>query len=752
MTKIALTTKYSSYNFGAMLQTYALQTTIQKLGAECIVVDADRKKAPGLLSGYGPGCLVHNVFYKLHQNDLKTGYSRFDSFLQEMNKSQLYSGYDELKQQPPQADIYLAGSDQVWNPLDIQENYFLRYAPKDTIRASYAASMGISYMPEGCKRIFTEYLADIDYLSVREKTAQQIIKNQTGRDAFVHLDPTLLLTPQEWKEVAVQSDYKKPYIFCYILYRPKWLNGWLKQLHKVTGKEIVVISSEAYRNIYHTRMVRDAGPKEMLGWIQNADFVISSSFHGVALSIANQKPFYAVVNPEAPARITDLLNIFDLKDRIIDSQFDVKLSEMNYEKVEQCLAEQRNYSFAYLEELMQHPQKRKREALNNKPRYQGNISMVGDQCTGCKVCLDVCPVDAINFCEDAEGFCYPVIQEDKCVSCGKCLKYCHTIDQKKNTKESCSAYYGWNHDAAVRNQSTSGGIFSAMAAWIQSQNGVVIGAYYDSRQKKVLHGCSDNVDIERFRKSKYVESDMADSIQLIQTALSKGKKVLFTGTPCQCAAIRKRFGTDKNLLLSDFFCHGVPSGKVFRDFLEYKEKKAGSELIDYQFRTKDFGWSQYGISVVYKNGKTEKTVGRCEFFYTASMLDDLFLRKSCYTCDKSMYHYADITIGDFWGIASLAPKMNDNKGISAFVVNTEAGKMLLDAIAEQMEIFPLETHYLDYAFKVKTSDKKLVKRNTMFDEYNQIGIQAFINKHYKKRLYLSKTVFQLKKRKFRMER
>ena len=129
MTKIALTTKYSSYNFGAMLQTYALQTTIQKLGAECIVVDADRKKAPGLLSGYGPGCLVHNVFYKLHQNDLKTGYGRFDSFLQEMNKSQLYSGYDELKQQPPQADIYLTGSDQVWNPLDIQENYFLRYAP-----------------------------------------------------------------------------------------------------------------------------------------------------------------------------------------------------------------------------------------------------------------------------------------------------------------------------------------------------------------------------------------------------------------------------------------------------------------------------------------------------------------------------------------------------------------------------------------------------------------------------------------------
>lgn len=319
--------------------------------------------------------------------------------------------------------------------------------------------------------------------------------------------------------------------------------------------------------------------------------------------------------------------------------------------------------------------------------------------------------------------------------------------QMTNSKESCSAWYGWIKDDSIKRNSTSGGVFSAMAAYVLDKKGVVIGAYFDADSKTVKHGSSDYIPIERFRKSKYVESDMSEALFLIDAALSEGKMVLFCGTPCQCAGVRNLFGYNEKLILCDFFCHGVPSGRVFKDFLELKEKKAKKKIIDYQFRTKDFGWSQYGIATVYEDGEVDKTVGRCEFFYTATMLDDNFLRKSCYTCDKSLYHFADFTIGDFWGINNVAPSQNDNTGISILIANTQHGRSLIRPLQDLLELFPVETHFLDYAFKVKTSDKKLARRDINFKEYEKMGIEAFIKKYYKRRLFFSKVMFMLKKKK-----
>ena len=427
MTKIVLTTKYSSYNFGAMLQTYALQKSVKKLGAECLVVDADRQKKKGFMAWTSPRLIIQNIFYHLYKDELQTGYKRFDEFIDSYDLTRCYGNYDELKKSPPEADIYLTGSDQVWNPLDIRESYFLRYAPKDKVRASYAASMGISYMPEGAKRIWNEYFQDIDYVSVREKTTKTLIEEMTGREAEVHIDPVLLLSPGEWGKEAIKPNFNKPYIFCYILHRPDWLNKWLKKLHKETGKEIVVISSEEYRNIYHTKMIRDAGPREMLGWLQNADFVISSSFHGVALSIANRMPFYAVVNFEAPARITDMLDTFGLKDRIIDKTHSFELEPVDYEKVGEIQEREKNRSFDYLKFLITKP--KKVEIPNNyKSVLKGTVSIVGDKCTGCTVCSYVCPKNAITMQMNDEGFSYPIIDEERCVECSKCIKYCHILE------------------------------------------------------------------------------------------------------------------------------------------------------------------------------------------------------------------------------------------------------------------------------------------------------------------------------------
>lgn len=319
-----------------------------------------------------------------------------------------------------------------------------------------------------------------------------------------------------------------------------------------------------------------------------------------------------------------------------------------------------------------------------------------------------------------------------------------------NSKENCEAWFGWTNDNIIRMQSSSGGVFSELAGYVLEKKGVVFGAYFDPQLKEVRHVSSDNVSIENMRRSKYVESNMSDTIPLIKSALQSGRLVLFCGTPCQCAGVRKFFGHSDELILCDFFCHGVPSPRVFKDFLELMEKKEHTEILDYRFRTKTYGWNQYGLEVLYKNGKCDKTVGRCEFFFTATMLDNKFLRKSCYTCDKAMYHESDFTVGDFWGINKVKMIENDNKGVSIILANTTSARKIMIKLQKKMTLYPLEKHYIDYAFKVKTADQMIQKRNELFEEYNRIGIESFIKKYYQWKLFVSKIKFKIMKRKLQM--
>lgn len=730
-----------------MLQSYALREKVSDLGAECRIIDLRQKKPKTISSWTHPIGVVKNLAFFLHKNEILEGHKRFEEFINNYIKTERYDSCWDLRANTPDADVYISGSDQVWNPLSINDAFFLRFVPKEKIKASYAASMGISYIPVGAKSILKEYISDFDYISVREKTAKEMLSQIMDKDIEVNIDPVFLFDEGRWKSVGIKPDLKKPYILCYVLYRPTWLNKWLKKLNKATGKQIVVVTSDLYRNIYHNTMIRNAGPFEFLGLLQNAEFVVSTSFHGVALSIANKKPFYAVINENAPSRISDLLSLVKLEDRIISENSDTVLSDLDYTETDKIIENEREKSVRYLKKLITAPSKAGKQTQESK--ITGNISIVGDKCTGCTVCKNVCKTDAITFTANKEGFIYPEIDETKCVNCGMCLEKCHTISERKNTKETSTAYYGWHKDEFIRNESTSGGAFSALAKKIIDTNGLVIAAYFDASAKTVRHSSSDNIEFSKFRKSKYVESEMGEILTEIKNALSAKRLVLFCGTPCQCAGVRKMFGNDENLIICDFLCHGVPSAKVFKDFLELKESKKKRKLVDYSFRTKDFGWSQYGIKIKYDNKTTTKTVGRCEWFYVATMLDDLFLRKSCYTCDKAFYHDSDITIADFWGIFSYKPEINDNKGISLVFTNTQKGEDILKSIRGDFEIYPLEKKYADYAYKVKTSDKKLPVRNKEFDEYRKIGISKYINKKYKFRMIKYKAVFSVKRFKFK---
>lgn len=748
MKTVNILTKHSSYNFGAMLQAYALQKTVEELGMECKIIDFRQPKPVTAWSWKSPSGILFNVCYRLHKKELSKGFANFEAFIEEYPKTKRYNSEWDLYADPPQADIYLSGSDQVWNPLKVSEAAFLRFAPQDSIRASYAASLGISYMPQGSRNLVAEYLKEFDKISVREETGKELLSDLTEKEINVHVDPTLLRGKEEWERIAVKTPIKKPYIFCYILYRPKWLNKWLKKIRKQTKKEIVVVTSDVYRNIYHNKMVRSAGPKEFLGLLQGADFVISSSFHGVALSIANEKPFYAVVNPDSPSRISNMLKTFSLQDRIVTEKDALDFSDVDYAKVEPYKRKEKEKSIAYLSSLLTAEKLQPTQDKETK-KEKRTIAVVGDKCTACTVCANVCPSKAITLRPNEQGFLYPAIDESKCNHCGVCAVKCHALTRERNTKETCEVFYGWSKDAEIRRVSSSGGVFSALSEGVLKENGLVVAAYFDEQTKKIRHASSDDIDFGKFRRSKYAESHMEDSIPQISEALKQGRKVLFCGTPCQCAGVRRRFGQNENLLICDFLCHGVPSAKVFKESLEYLENKKKKRITNYQFRTKDFGWSSYGVNVTYNNTIHKKSVSRCDWFFQATMLDNLFLRDSCYTCDRAAYHEADITLGDFWGIANYKPALNDQKGISVLLANTEKGRLALQAVEQDCELYPLEKRYIGYGLQTKTNDKKKTQKEKQFAEYESLGLKKYVKKYYGKRLFLSKLAFALKKRKLR---
>lgn len=747
--KVNIITKHSSYNFGAMLQAYALHKTMTELGADCNMIDLRQPKPATVLPMTSPQNIIKTALFYLHKEEILRGHKNYELFINDRyKKTGTYYNDWELYDKVPEADVYITGSDQVWSPLKISDAFYLGFAPEKAIKASYAASLGISYMPEGAKQALKEYLTGMDYISVREESGKALLKDLTDKEINVNIDPVFLLSENEWKEVGVEPKIKKPYILCYVLYRTKWLNKWLRQLHKATGKDIVVVTVDAFRAIYNNKMIRDAGPCEFLGLLQNADFVVSSSFHGVALSIVNNKPFYAVVNPDMPSRIDNILDVTGLSDRIINENSTHELKAIDFTKANEIIAQERAKSLNYLKMLISSPEKSEKKIAKDT-RLQGNISVVGDKCTACGVCEKVCPTKAIKMVKDKNGFTYPVIYEEKCINCGLCINKCHTQKHPDSTLKTSKPYYGWHKNEIVRQMSTSGGAFTAIAEKILSKNGLVAAVYYDDVNKKVVHATSDEIDMDKFRKSKYVESEMGDVLYKIDDALKANRDVLFCGTPCQAAGVRRAFGNAEKLIICDFLCHGVPSAKVFKDYLELKERKSKKSIIDYQFRTKTFGWSQYGQKTVFDDNKEKETVLRCEWFYVATMLEDKFLRKSCYTCDKAFYHEADITIGDFWGVFKFKPEINDNKGISLLISNTHKGKEMLESIKDNFELNEVEKKYIDYALRVKTSDKKLINYDKVFDEYNELGCEEYINKKYKIKMLKNKMIFMLNKKKYK---
>lgn len=281
------------------------------------------------------------------------------------------------------------------------------------------------------------------------------------------------------------------------------------------------------------------------------------------------------------------------------------------------------------------------------------------KCCGCEACAQKCPRQCIQMRTDEEGFWYPEVNKVECIECGLCEKVCPVINQNED-KRPLKLYAAINPDIEVRQKSSSGGIFSLLAQYILSEEGVVFGARLNNKQEVVHDYCETLEGLSVFRGSKYVQSRIGNSYKQAETFLKAGRKVLFSGTSCQIAGLHKYLRKEyENLLTIDVVCHGVPSPLVWRKYcdeillkkkgVENTIKQQSASNIRISFRDKSNGWKNYNMLVKNENDILYKECFR-ENPFMRIFLRNISLRPSCYACPaKSGKSGSDITLADFLG-------------------------------------------------------------------------------------------------------
>lgn len=342
----------SKNNYGAVFQACALSDFIKSLGyfPYNITIQKRAKSNTNILLCIKRlvKALINFPFRKFEKERTRSFYY----FTSQTQNQIIYKNVDVLWANPPEAEVYLSGSDQVWNPINIHEDFFLRYAKSGWKKISYAASMGYEHIPVANIERFSQYISDYDTISVREDTMIEIISQYTNKTVRQNIDPVFLKDKSEWVKMSIPYDRLKfdKFILVYAIEWNQNYNTQLNMLKQQLGVPVVFICIGNIKNICANQVIRDASPNHFLYLLDKADFVVATSFHGIALSIVFNKPFLALPGNDKPTRIQSLLRHFGLSDR---TKLACAQQSIDYELINKIIDLDRDAAAVYLTQAIE---------------------------------------------------------------------------------------------------------------------------------------------------------------------------------------------------------------------------------------------------------------------------------------------------------------------------------------------------------------------------------------------------------------
>ncbi len=705
MNKVGIATMTGGANYGNVLQNYAVQTLIERCGYEALTLDnrttngfpdAARQEAsllqkltPRHIAAwlrtrlgnrygckntrdcFGPGLLRAKKQEAAFRAALERRFQRFDACRERILKM---DGVPFTVQWLPKEHLaefsaFVCGSDQVWNPYYHTNSMieFLQFAPAHK-RIALAPSFGVSALPESRKRDFAAWIGSIPHLSVREDAGAELIRELTGREAQVLLDPTFALTAEDWLAFAREPERRPAgdYVFCYFLgNETRRYQRFIQAYAKRNGCEIADICD------IHDLRYYDTDPQEFVWLLAHARAVFTDSFHGVAFSVNLQKPFVAFERVEGGAsmssRIATVLKKTGLEERRFPLSLDA-VDQIDFKRSSELVEAERQRTLRYLRGAFESAARDQSEPLLAERR----------RCTGCGACANACRHGALRMEEDEEGFAYPRIDAAACVNCLACERAC-PADRVEASETLPAAFYAFAKDVGVCAASSSGGVFTLLAEEILRRGGAVCGVGFDESFRVCHRWIEDAEELSALRTSKYVQSDTGDTYRRAEELLRAGRTVLFSGTPCQVAALRQHLGRDyEKLFTQDIICHGVPSPGVWKRYLE--QVHGGKRLTSVSFRDKTAGWNDFSMKISYADGTVYRELATKDPFERA-FLANLTLRPSCYQCQyKTMSRVSDLTLADYWGVELVHPELKEQQGVSLVLLHSEKGRELFEAV------------------------------------------------------------------------
>ncbi|RGF25459.1 hypothetical protein DW106_15195 [Ruminococcus sp. AM09-18-1] len=678
--KIAIVTVYDSVvNFGSFLQAYAMSKVLESRGHEVFFVRrmpndeilkrfnrlAKIQNSVSSKKGIKAKFLSQRSKYVI-QREMDANKNRYKCSLSDWKSIKII---DPAEIEDCGIQLVICGSDEIWNihNKDIDLDFYSCGWVKHIPKLAYAISSGNSKT--------SEYLNDPEFFNAvgdfckilpRDQMTQSMISDITNVKESIVCDPTLLLGQDGFTLTNKGKEFGK-YILVYSYFLTRKEKKFIKKYARNNGLKIIspCIYSSIADEVVYTSAL------DFPSLVFNAECVYTTTFHGTIFSLMFAKRFCALSRLPKVANLLEQLETYD---------------------------HELNLDFSYDDFC----------AVLNK---FADRSVIGNGLNRLKSTSEDILWKAI---EEIENNGYTPIGN--------------------HYESRCKYLYGYTKQDDIRRKSSSGGLFYELSQVILEDGGVVFGACYDKEMHQVVHKSTEETSIENMLKSKYAESKLGDTYKKIETYLKDGKKVLFCGTPCQAAGLynlkEKKWSRYKNqLFILDFLCEGVPSYKIFQEYIKDSENKSEKEIETIEFRSKSYGWNVHCMKIQYKDG-TSRIIPSFSDSYMHTFIMDLTMnRRSCYACPFREKKYSDVTIGDFWKVSNVDKSCVDNKGVSAIFVNSEAGNILIEKARKNLYIKELEDRDILQMEQHLDTSLYLDKRNNFYTEFLSNGYNSAIRKY-----------------------